>query len=178
MVGAPFEDSSTATASVETGPPDPSVFDDAASNSGAVYTYIRLFGFLPSAYLKPEVRQPSARFGWSLAASNGLLSLLVGAPGESSAATGQNGDQASTASAGAGAAYEFLSIGTHAWFQLRYLKASNTESATISTGDAFGTAVAYDEGSFTIAVSASEEASGSFDPDDNTTPGAGAVYVY
>src|ERR1044071_4547236 len=57
--------------------------------------------------------------------------VVVGAPGEASKATGINGDQNDNSATRAGAAYVFVRNGT-TWTQQAYLKASNTD-----TGDTF-----------------------------------------
>ena len=100
--------------------------------------------------------------------------MVVGAPGESSAATGVNGDQADQTQPGSGAAYVYVrTAGT--WVQQAYLKASNTEA-----GDAFGEAVAISGN--TIVVGAEGEASGfpgvNGNQADESIPGSGAAYVF
>ena len=62
--------------------------------------------------------------------------VVVGAPSESSNATGINGDQSDNSAARAGAAYVFVRNGA-TWSQQAYLKASNTDAA-----DIFGRSVA------------------------------------
>ena len=73
-------------------------------------------------------------FGESVAISGDTA--VVGARGESSAATGVNGDQSNNAAVEAGAAYVFVRSGG-TWIQQAYLKASNTEAL-----DNFGISVA------------------------------------
>ncbi|HEX3480889.1 MAG TPA: FG-GAP repeat protein, partial [Kofleriaceae bacterium] len=89
--------------------------------------------------------------------------LVVGASGESSAATTVNGDQNNDNAQGAGAAYVFRRTGDR-WIQEAYLKASNTE-----TFDDFGISVAVSGD--TVAVGAFGEDSGSVgvngDPTNN-----------
>ena len=96
-VGA-FEEDSTATG----------VNGDQANNgagsSGAVYVFTRTGGvWSQQAYVKASNTGASDAFGISVALSGDTL--VVGAPGEASAATGLNGNQADDSSAGAGAAY-------------------------------------------------------------------------
>jgi hypothetical protein len=108
-------------------------------------------------------------FGAAVAIWNDTV--VVGAPGEASAATGVNGNESDDSAPGAGAAYVFERVGD-TWEQTAYLKASNTDA-----GDRFGFAVAIHGD--TIAVGAEREDSG--DPDnqgDNTALEAGAVYVF
>lgn len=108
-------------------------------------------------------------FGVSVAISGDTV--VVGAPGEASAATGVNGDEADDSAPTAGAAYVFERIGEE-WLQTAYLKASNTDE-----GDRFGFAVAIHED--TIVVGAEREDSGDADNEgDNSATDAGAAYVY
>ncbi|MCA8944105.1 MAG: hypothetical protein KDB80_16190, partial [Planctomycetes bacterium] len=112
------------------------------------------------------------QFGRSVSLSGDTL--VVGATGEESAATGVDGDQADNAAPAAGAAYVFQRVGT-VWSQVAYLKGSNTES-----GDEFGDAVSISNG--TIAIGARTEASATTmvdgDQSDDSAPGSGAVYVF
>jgi hypothetical protein len=106
-------------------------------------------------------------FGVSVAISEDTV--VVGAPGEGSAATGVNGNESDDSAPGAGAAYVFERVdGT--WQQTAYLKASNTNA-----GDRFGFAVAI--AGDTIAVGAEREDSAG-DEGDNSAEDAGAVYVF
>ena len=75
-------------------------------------------------------------FGRSIGVSGDTL--IVGAQGESSNATGVNGNQNNDSAIGSGAAYIYVRNGTN-WTQQAYLKASDSLS-----GIAFGTAVAID----------------------------------
>ncbi|MGI8603981.1 MAG: FG-GAP repeat protein [Verrucomicrobiales bacterium] len=76
----------------------------------------------------------SGRVFSSVAISN--QTILVGAPNDSSSATGVNGNQNNTGAAYSGGAFIYVRSGT-IWTQQAYLKASNTGSS-----DAFGTSVA------------------------------------
>src|SRR5215813_12572571 len=73
-------------------------------------------------------------FGWSVASSGDTM--VIGAPGEDSNATGINGNQTNNSARDSGAAYVFVRDGTN-WVQQAYLKASNT-----GAGDNFGWSVA------------------------------------
>jgi hypothetical protein len=97
--------------------------------------------------------------------------VVVGAPGEASAATGVNGNESDDSAPAAGAAYVFELIdGT--WEQTAYLKASNTDA-----GDRFGFAVAI-RGD-TIVIGAEREDSGDTENQgDNSAIDAGAAYVF
>src|SRR5690349_20279044 len=74
------------------------------------------------AYVKASNTDPIDNFGQSVAVSGDTM--VVGAPGEDSTATGVNGDQSDNSAAGSGAAYVFVRQGTN-WVQQAYLKASN-----------------------------------------------------
>ena len=86
------------------------------------------------AYVKASNTGGGDQFGISVAISGDTV--VVGAFGEDSDATGVNGDQTDDSADSAGAAYVFVRNGA-TWTQQAYLKASNTE-----TGDVFGGSVA------------------------------------
>lgn len=147
--------------------------DTTASGAGAVYVYARAGGvWSQQAYLKASNTRTSAAFGTSVALVGDTLA--VGAPGESSAATGIDGNQSDTSARAAGAVYVFRrSAGV--WSQEAFVKASNTRADT-----AFGGAVAISGD--TLAVGAKAESSKSpginGDQTDASMPLAGAVYVF
>lgn len=103
--------------------------------------------------------------------------LVVGAPRESSAATGVNGNQSDNSAFRSGAAYVFVRNGP-SWSQLAYLKPTGTASA--EAFDMFGGSVAVSQG--TVAVGAAEEdgSNGGIDgnANDNLAPDSGAAYLY
>ncbi|HEU4729734.1 MAG TPA: integrin, partial [Kofleriaceae bacterium] len=115
-------------------------------------------------------------FGCSVALSGDTL--VVGAYGESSGATGVNpaSGQADNSASYAGAVYVFVRSGT-TWTQQAYIKASNTGAS-----DDFGISVALSGD--TLAVGAEYEDSGATGVNpaigqaDNSTSQAGAVYVF
>ncbi len=113
--------------------------------------------FQQQAYLKASNTQANDNFGGAVAIAGN--SLVVGAFGESSSATGVNGDQSDNSANGAGAAYVFTRSG-NTWSQQAYLKASNTQLFSF-----FGSAVAIADN--TIVV-------GAFGEKNN----AGAAYVF
>ena len=96
--------------------------------------------------------------------------------GESSSATGINGDQGNVLSSNSGAVYVFTRAGT-AWSQQSYVKASNAE-----TVDVFGESVALSSDGNTLAVGARLEDSVATgiggNQADNTASNSGAVYLY
>jgi hypothetical protein len=125
------------------------------------------------AYVKASNTGAGDQFGYRVALSGDGMVLAVGAPGEASAATGVDGDQASNAAPGAGAVYVFRRHG-RSWIQQAYLKASNAGG-----GDAFGSSVALSADGTTLAVGAYAEASAcDEDQADNSAPFAGAIYVF
>ena len=67
-------------------------------------------------------------FGVSVAISGDTM--IIGAPGEDSNATGVNGDQANDSALDSGAAFVFVRDGTN-WVQQAYLKASNTRANAV-----------------------------------------------
>jgi hypothetical protein len=182
VVGAPNEPSNA------TG-----VGDDQNNNnapgSGAVYVFTQLGGvWRQQAYLKasntiinisgfpgiPSVLGTPGGFGGSVALSGDTLA--VGAPAESSNATGVGGDQNNNNAPESGAVYVFTRSGG-VWKQEAYLKASNTGAR-----DGFGWSVALDGN--TLAVGAPREDSNAtgVDGDQNDDPApfneTGAVYVF
>ena len=75
------------------------------------------------AYLKASNTGADDAFGCSVAVSGDTV--VVGAIGEDSNATGVNGNQSDNSAYDSGAAYVFVRSGT-TWSQQAYLKASNT----------------------------------------------------
>lgn len=140
-------------------------------DAGAVYP-VTIDPVAQQAYVKASNPGGGDQFGGIVAMSGDTL--VVGAPGEGSSATGVNGTQSNNAAVGAGAAYVFVRNGT-AWSQQAYLKASNT-----AAGDNFGYSVAIDGD--TIVVGAPYEDSsatgvGGTQADDGRQA-SGAAYVF
>ncbi|MBY0506171.1 MAG: Ig-like domain-containing protein [Bryobacteraceae bacterium] len=119
------------------------------------------------AYVKASNTGPGDVFGSAVAISGDTM--VVGAPSESSDATGVGGPDNNNALL-SGAAYVYVRTGT-TWTQQAYLKASNT-----GAGDRFGTSVAISGD--TIVVGASGEASNGSGQGNNGALGAGAAYVF
>jgi hypothetical protein len=147
--------------------------DNAAPYSGAAYVFVRAGGdWSQQAYLKASNTEANEEFGYALALSSDTV--VVGARGEDSGATGVNGDQNDNSAFRSGAAYVFVRAGG-AWSQQAYLKASNTE-----TYDEFGSSVAVSGD--TVVVGAPYEASNATgvngDQHDNSAPESGAAYVF
>lgn len=126
------------------------------------------------AYLKASNTNAGDRFGFSVAVSGSLA--VVGAPAESSNASGVNGNQGNNSATNAGAAYVFVRNG-NSWSQEAYLKASNSEE-----GDVFGFAVDVSDTGQTIIVGASGEDSNANgvngNQNDDGASGAGAAYIF
>jgi hypothetical protein len=102
--------------------------------------------------------------------------IAVGAPHESSAASGINGNGDDNSLYAAGAVYVFVRRGD-AWVQQAYVKASNPGQS-----DLFGMNVALSADGNLMAVAAPWEASAATgvngDQTDDSLPQAGAVYVF
>ncbi len=151
--------------------------DNSAVSSGAVYVFTRsATTWTQQAYIKSSNTGSDDLFGASVAISADALTLVVGAPGEASATTGVNGDQADNAAPMSGAAYVFT-YDNSTWAQQAYVKPSNTDA-----GDFFGGSVALSMDGSTLAVAASSEASAAMGVNgnqaDNTAPFSGAVYTF
>jgi cysteine-rich repeat protein len=151
--------------------------DNSAWGTGAVYVFRRSGStWILQAYIKSSNPGAYDFFGESVALSADGSTLAVGAPGEDSAATGINGNQADNSASGAGAVYVFTRSGT-AWSQQAYIKASNA-----GVSDQFGDSIALSADGLTLAVGAIGEASAATgidgDQANNSAQWAGAVYVF
>lgn len=131
------------------------------------------------AYMKASNTDQGDGFGRSVSVWGDTV--VVGAPFESSSATGVNGDQSDNQMVHAGAAYVFVRNGT-TWRQQAYLKASNTgePAGHYPNGDQFGTSVSISGDTLVVgAPFESSDATGvNGDGSDNSEPGAGAAYVF
>ena len=170
VVGSLFEDSN---ATVVNG----NQANNSATNAGAAYIFIRSGGiWSQQAYLKASNSGANDSFGSSVAVSGNVV--VVGAPGESSNATGVNGNQTSNSAPASGAAYVFRRSGA-VWSQQAYLKASNT-GGTLSGGDQFGNAVAT-SGDLVVVGAPLEDSNATGvngDQADNGASNSGAAYVF
>ena len=165
-VGAHWEDSAATGVNG-----DPS--DNSATNSGAVYVFNRSgAGWIQQAYLKASNADPDDNFGRAVAMSADWV--LVGAPIESSSATGVNGDQSNNGAGNSGAAYLFAWTGT-AWQQEAYLKASTNHG-----GDRFSTSVSLSGGMMAIGGPYEDSSATGVNGDqsDNSVFQAGAAYIF
>jgi hypothetical protein len=157
--------------------------DNSEPNAGAVYVFTRDPAGVWSqhAYIKAPTVNEDDLFGLDVALDGDTL--VVGASGDDSAATGINGDQSDNSAFYAGAVHVFTRDGSGNWSQQAYLKASNAESA-----DGFGYSVALSGN--TLAVGAYNEDSSStgvngdqgnyeLDPNEQFPPlGSGAAYIF
>ena len=152
--------------------------DDGTSNtSGAVYVFNRSgSGWSQQAYVKASNSGASDRFGFSVSLSGDGNTLAVAALFEGSSAIGIGGDDGNNDLLNAGAVYMYSRSSTD-WNQQAYIKASNT-----GPEDQFGRSVSLSSGGNTLVVGARNEASDATgingDNSDDSTTGAGAVYVY
>ena len=114
--------------------------------------------------------------GNALAVSGDGTTVAVGAPHESSAARGINGNQHDNSLYNSGAVYVYVRRGD-TWTQQAYIKASNSGGS-----DMFGLSLSLSRDGNTLAVAAPWEASAAIgvngNQDDDSIPQAGAVYVF
>ncbi len=165
-VGAFQEDSSSVGV-------DGNQSDNTSRDAGAAYVFVRNGTvWSQQAYLKASNTRSNQNFGLSLAVSGD--NLVIAAIGDSSSATGLNGNQTNTAAAHSGAAYFFKRNGS-SWSQNAYIKASNAGAQ-----DQFGADVALS--GETVAIAAEFEQSGATgvngNQNDNSADLAGAAYVF
>ena len=172
VVGAPGEDSAA------TGINSPLQNSNGASNSGAVYVYVRAGNVWElQAYIKASNTQQNYAFGQTVASSADGNVIVVGSPGEAGSSSGINGDETYTAGWWeSGAAYVFARTGTD-WLQQAYLRASNPDPY-----DAFGWSVDITAAGDVIAVGAYYESSASTgvggNQGDNSAYASGAAYIF
>ncbi len=144
-----------------------------AHNSGAAYVFVRNgTTWTQQAYLKASNTGIDDYFGFSVSVSGDTV--VVGALGEGSNATGVNGNQSNNSAGNSGAAYVFVRNGT-TWTQQAYLKASNTDyfdffAYTVSVSGDTIVAGAFHESSNAVGVNGNQS--------DNSAPDAGAAYVF
>jgi hypothetical protein len=125
------------------------------------------------AYLKASNTDWYDNFGFSVAASGDTV--VVGAYGEGSSATGVNGNQANNSALDSGAAYVFVRDTDGVWYQQAYLKASNT-----GANDYFGWSVSA-SGDMVVVGALHEDSSATGvdgNQADNSASSSGAAYVF
>lgn len=170
-VGAPFEDSNGNPAS------------NSRPDSGAVY----MFKYNGTVWLQEELLKTVSldnddQFGSSVSLDANGSVVAIGAPRESSNATGIDGAGAAAdnSAAWAGAVYiarrSFI-ISAWRWTLGNYIKASNTDA-----GDQFGKSISLSSDGSLLAVGAKFEDSTAAgfngDQGDNTGTNPGAVYLF
>src|SRR5688572_29931684 len=147
--------------------------DNSAELAGAAHVFVRRGNtWTHQAYLKASNAGRYDSFGSAVAVSGDTI--VVGAWGEYSNATGVNGNQNDDSLGAAGAAYVFVRSG-RSWTQQAYLKASNTDER-----DFFGQAVAVAGNAIVVgAPSEQSNATGvNGNQADNSSIGAGAAYAF
>ncbi len=113
------------------------------------------------------------RFGHSVAVSGDTL--IVGAPGEDSGATGINGDGSRNDALDAGAVYVFQRQNPGQWVQQAYVKGDATGG-----GDRLGFSVAIDAERFVAGAVLEESSARGINGNqlDNGRHGSGAAYIF
>jgi hypothetical protein len=147
--------------------------NNTAPGSGAAYVFVRSgTNWSQQAYLKASNTEAGDEFGSAVAISGDTI--VIGAEGEDSNATGVNGNQSNNSASYSGAAYVFVRSEIN-WTQQAYLKASNTRTAAEFAGTV---AISGD----TLVVGSGSESSNATGVDGNqsntSAPEAGAAYVF
>ena len=152
--------------------------DTSVPRAGAVTVFrLQNGAWVQQAYVKASNTRTEQYFGQAVVLSADGNTLVVGATGDRSNATGINGDQTNQSDDNStGAAYVFRFANGN-WAQEAYVKASNTESQQY-----FGNSLALSADGNSLAVGAWGEWSAATgingDQADQTAKGAGAVYVF
>jgi len=142
-----------------------------APDAGAVYVFRHDATWTQEAYVKASNTDSGDLFG-NLTLSADGSTLAVGALGESSAATGVDGNQLDNSATYSGAVYVYTRSGT-TWTQQAYLKGPVSDP-----GDVFGANLSLSGDGDTLAVSAGDASAVAGDPLDNSAPRAGAVVIF
>jgi hypothetical protein len=148
-------------------------FQDSSSFAGTVYIFGRTGStWLQQAYLQEPISGINDFFGGAVALVDDTL--VVGAYGEDSSATGIGGNQMDNSADNAGAVYIYQRTGS-SWILHDYIKASNTDA-----NDIFGISVALSGN--VLAVGASDESSNTTGINgvqtNNSATRSGAVYLF
>ena len=144
-----------------------------ALRSGAAYVFTRSgSSWSQQAYLKASNTGADDAFGRVVGISGDTI--VVGAPGEDSAAVGVDGNQANEDGFLSGAAYVFARADGE-WSQQAYLKASNTAPFA-----EFGFAVSVSDDTIVVGAHHEESAASGVDGDqvNQDARSAGAAYVF
>eukprot|EP00808_Paulinella_micropora_P021262 g29997.t1 len=151
--------------------------DNSCIDAGAVYVFARneqTGQWAQQAYLKPSNTDSGDGFGGVVSVSGNTL--VVGAPGKDSCATGINGKGADNSCIDAGTVYVFArNEQTGQWAQQAYLRPSNTES-----GDAFGFAVSVSGNSLVVGAYGDDSCATGINGNgtDNLCATSGAAYIF
>ena len=178
LVGAPGDGLASLGGGASAGGSDAGA---ALAGSGAAYVFTLASGtWAQSAYLKAPRPSANASLGAAVRLADQGRTIVVGAPGESSAVAGDSGSPADTAAPGAGAVLVFRLV-DGAWVVGAHLRAGNP-----SVGAAFGSGLAVRADGNGLAVGAPQESGCARglvadlrSPGCSTTvPGSGAMYLY
>jgi hypothetical protein len=145
-----------------------------AETSGAVYVFRRAGAWTFDAYVKTTNSGAGDAAGTSLALSGDGTTLVVGAPGEDSDATGVESRLTNEDASDSGAAFVFLR-GASGWTRGVSIKAANT-----GAGDAFGGKLALGGTTLAIASPGDDSMATGVDGDaaDDSAMESGAVTVF
>jgi len=122
-------------------------------------------------YMKPSNSISGLFFSHSIDIDDNTL--VSGTPGDSSGATGVNGDDNDISKAQSGAAFIFFNF-NNGWSQQAYVKASNTDMQ-----DFFGHSVAIDADTVVVGARGEDGSSAGVNgSNDNLSGNSGAVYVF
>ena len=146
--------------------------------SGAAHVFVRSSTdstWRRQAYIKASNPESPDRFGFAVSMSGDGNTMVVGAVGEDSNASGIGVGQGNGA-INSGAVYVFVRSSTGRWSQQEYIKASNT-----GAGDEFGSVVSMSSDGNAFVVGAPNEdsnATGINGGDGGGANNAGAVYLF
>lgn len=151
-----------------------------ASSGLSASTYAFVFVRQNSTWTLQAALEPAGIVGGTLSDGVGYSvaisgdTIVLGAPGEDSNATGINGNRSNDSLDGAGAAYVFTRSGT-VWSEQAYLKASNT-----GAGDSFGWSVSISGNTLIVGAHAEDSDSKSINGNQSNDNGfnSGAAYVF
>jgi hypothetical protein len=144
--------------------------------SGAAYVFRRTSGtstWTREAYLKAKVTRESAAFGDSVAIMGDTI--VIGASGDASGATGFDGNAADVSSPASGAAHVFRRSGV-AWVPATYVKAPRARpSLQLGSSVAIGS-----DGAVIVGAPGDESAATGIDGDESSSGvrGSGAVFAF
>ena len=148
----------------------------AVSRAGGVHLFVRTQRvWQQQQFLDPSVLGAHGTLGTPVSLSADGNTLVATAIGDTSAATGINGDPFEGFARAAGAVYVFVR-NNEVWQQQAYIKASNTDA-----NDRFGNSSALSADGNTLAIGANEKSAAkgiNGDQSDNSLRISGAVYLF